>query len=82
MYFEYPGLLWLLVIPALLVLHYIYLELAGRHPHMRVSTSVPWTLKRSPFMSVMRHVPFVLRIFALSMVIVAIAMSEKSRHLL
>ena len=81
MYFEYPGLLWLLVIPALLVLHYIYLELAGRHPHMRVSTSVPWTLKRSPFMSVMRHVPFVLRIFALSMVIVAIARPRSSEQM-
>ena len=81
MYFEYPGLLWLLVIPALLVLHYIYLELTGRHPHMRVSTSVPWTLKRSPFMSVMRHVPFVLRIFALSMVIVAIARPRSSEQM-
>ena len=81
MYFEYPGLLWLLVILALLVLHYIYLELAGRHPHMRVSTSVPWTLKRSPFMSVMRHVPFVLRIFALSMVIVAIARPRSSEQM-
>ena len=81
MYFEYPGLLWLLVIPALLVLHYIYLELAGRHPHMRVSTSVPWTLKRSPFMSVMCHVPFVLRIFALSMVIVAIARPRSSEQM-
>ena len=81
MYFEYPGLLWLLVIPGLLVLHYIYLELAGRHPHMRVSTSVPWTLKRSPFMSVMRHVPFVLRIFALSMVIVAIARPRSSEQM-
>ena len=81
MYFEYPGLLWLLVIPALLVLHYIYLELADRHPHLRVSTSVPWTLKRSPFMSVMRHVPFVLRIFALSMVIVAIARPRSSEQM-
>ena len=80
MYFEYPRLLWLLVIPVLLVLHYIYLELAERHPHMRVSTSVPWTLKRSPFMSVMRHVPFVLRIFALSMVIVAIARPRSSEQ--
>ena len=81
MYFEYPGLLWLLAVPALLVLHYIYLELAGRHPHLRVSTSVPWTLKRSPFMSVMRHVPFVLRIFALSMVVVAIARPRSSEQM-
>ncbi|MBR5836385.1 MAG: VWA domain-containing protein [Bacteroidales bacterium] len=81
MYFEYPRLLWLLVIPALLVLHYIYLELADRHPHLRVSTSVPWTLKRSLFLGVMRHVPFVLRIFALSMVIVAIARPRSSEQM-
>ncbi|MBQ3607119.1 MAG: VWA domain-containing protein [Bacteroidales bacterium] len=81
MYFEYPDLLWLLAIPVLLVLHYIYLELAGRHPHMRVSTSVPWRLKSSPFMSVLRHVPFVLRVFALSMVVVAIARPRSSEQM-
>jgi Ca-activated chloride channel family protein len=81
MYFEYPKLLWLLVIPALLVLHYIYLELAGRHPHLRVSTSVPWTLKCSPLMALLRHVPFVLRIFALTMVIVAIARPRSSEQM-
>jgi Ca-activated chloride channel family protein len=81
MFFEYPRLLWLLVIPALLVLHYIYLELAQRHPHMRVSTAVPWTLKGSSFMSVLRHIPFVLRIFALSMVIVAIARPRSSQEM-
>ena len=81
MYFEYPKLLWLLVIPALLVLHYIYLEIAGRRPHLRVSTSVPWTLKSSPLMALLRHVPFVLRIFALSMVIVAIARPRSSEQM-
>lgn len=81
MYFEYPKLLWLLAVPALLVLHYLYLELRGRHPHMRVSTAVPWTLKRSPFMAVMRHVPYVLRIFALSMIVVAIARPRSSEQM-
>lgn len=78
MFFEYPKLLWLLVIPALLVLHYLYLELAQRHPHLRVSTSVPWTIRKSWFMAVMRHIPFALRIFALSMIIVAIARPRSS----
>ena len=44
MFFEYPKLLWLMLIPALLVLHYIWQEVAGRHPHMWVSSSVPWTV--------------------------------------
>ena len=81
MYFEYPKLLWLLVVPALLVLHYIWLELAGRHPHLRVSTAVPWKLRGTSFMAVLRHVPFVLRIFALCMIVVAIARPRSSEKL-
>ncbi len=81
MFFEYPRLLWLLAVPVLLVLHYIYVELAGRRPHLRVSTAVPWMAKGRSVMSVLRHVPFLLRIFALSMVIVAIARPRSSEQL-
>ena len=81
MYFEYPKLLWLLVVPALLVLHYIWQELAGRHPHLRVSTAVPWKLRGTSFMAVLRHVPFVLRIFALCMIVVAIARPRSSEKM-
>ncbi len=81
MFFEYPKLLWLLAVPVLLILHYIWLELARRHPHLRVSTSVPWTVRGRSFMAWLRHLPFVLRIFALSMVIVAIARPRSSEQL-
>ena len=81
MFFEYPKLLWLLVIPALLVLHYIYLELSERHPHLRVSTSVPWMASGRSFMAMLRHVPFILRIFALSIIIVAIARPRSSEEM-
>ena len=80
MYFEYPKLLWLLVVPGLLVLHYIWLEIAQRHPHLRVSTAVPWLVKRTPFKAVLRHVPFVLRIFALTMIVIAIARPRSSEQ--
>ena len=73
MYFEYPGLLWLLVVPALLVLHYIWLEMAQRHPHLRVSVSTPWKLTGTPFMAWMRHVPFVFRLAAVVLIILALA---------
>lgn len=73
MYLEYPGLLWLLVIPALLVVHYIWLELAQRHPHLRVSTSTPWKLVGTPFMAWLRHLPFLFRLAAVVLVIVALA---------
>ena len=78
MFFEYPKLLGLLVVPALLVLHYIYLELAQRHPHLRVSTSIPWLVKKTTLASSIRHIPFVLRILALSLIVVAIARPRSS----
>ena len=78
MFFEYPKLLWLLVVPGLLVLHYIYLELAQRHPHLRVSTSVPWLVKKTAFASSVRHVPVIFRIIALSLIVVAIARPRSS----
>ena len=81
MYFEYPKLLWLMIVPALLVLHYIWLELAKRHPHLRVSTAVPWTIKPSYAMAVLRHVPFLLRTFALVMIVVAIARPRSSEQM-
>ena len=81
MFFEYPDLLWLMTVPALLVLHYIWKEVSGRKAHMRVSTSVPWTLKGRSFMVFFRHVPFLLRIFALAMIIVAIARPRSSQDM-
>lgn len=81
MFFEYPKLLWLIVVPVLLVFHYLYRELAQKRPHLRVSTSVPWTLRGRSFMSFMRHVPFVLRIAALSLIIVAIARPRSSEDM-
>ncbi len=80
MFFEYPRLLWLLVIPVLLVLHYIYIEKAGRRPHMRVSTAVPWKKHGRSFMTFFRHLPFLLRTFALVMVVLAIARPRSSEE--
>jgi Ca-activated chloride channel family protein len=81
MFFEYPDLLWLMVVPALLVLHYIWLELADRRPHMRVSTSIPWMLTGRSFMSFFRHVPFLLRITALVLIVIAIARPRSSQDM-
>ena len=81
MFFEYPKLLWLMVVPALLVLHYIYLELAERHPHLRVSTSMPWVVKKTTLARSMRHIPFVLRILALCLIVVAIARPRSSEDM-
>lgn len=81
MFFEYPKLLWLLAIPVLLVLHYIYIELSGKRPHLRVSTITPWAIKGRSLMSVVRHIPFILKVFAVSMIIVAIARPRSSEEM-
>ena len=78
MFFEYPRLLWLLVIPALLIVHYIYLELSGRRPHLRVSDIRYWKAGGKSVLSYLRHAPMLLRTVALSMIIIAIARPRSS----
>nr|AIF26537.1 putative N-terminal double-transmembrane domain-containing protein [uncultured bacterium fosmid pJB42G5] len=81
MFFEYPGLLWLEVIPLLLVAHYLYLELRGRKPHMRVSTIDPWKKADTSLMASLRHLPFILKVAAIALIIVAIARPRSSEQM-
>ena len=78
MFFEYPRLLWLLAVPALLVVHYVYLEWSGRRPALHVSSLVPWRIVPSRAATVLRHLPFVLRTAALCLIVVAIARPRSS----
>ena len=78
MFFEYPSLLSLLLVPVLLAALYIYRELASRVPHLRVSNAAPWLSSGGSFLSVLRHLPFVLRLTALCLIIVAIARPRSS----
>ena len=78
MFFEYPDLLWLLAVPVLLVALYIYREASGRVPHVRVSTAAPWAAGGVSPLAVIRHLPFVLRIAAIALIIVAIARPRSS----
>ena len=78
MFFEYPKLLFLLVIPLLLVGRYLYIELRDRRPHLRVSKLEAWTAGGRSVMELVRHIPFVLRIAALCLLIVAIARPRSS----
>lgn len=78
MNFEYPSLLWLLLVPLLLVALYVYRELAGRRPHLRVSTAAPWLQGgRSP-LGVIRHLPMMLRTAALCLIVIALARPRSS----
>lgn len=78
MFFEYPKLLWLLAVPVLLIAHYLYAELTGRRPHLRVSASAPWLKGGRSALAVLRHLPFVLRTAALALIIVAISRPRSS----
>lgn len=78
MFFEYPALLWLLVIPALMLFHYVYIELSGRRPHLRVPDVKFWKAGGRSVLGVIRHLPFLLRTIALVMIIIAIARPRSS----
>lgn len=78
MFFEYPELLWLEIVPFLLVLHYLYIELMLRRPHLRVSVMLPWTKGGFSAAALLRHVPFALKILALVMIVIAMARPRSS----
>lgn len=81
MFFEYPHLLWLLAIPLLLAALYIYRELKERSPHMRVPAIQPWMASGKSVLAVFRHIPFVLRMVAMVMIIIAIARPRSSSEM-
>ena len=81
MFFEYPKLLWLLAVPVLLLIHYLWMELFDRRPHLRVSTAAPWLKGGTSALAVIRHLPFALRLAALVLIIVAIARPRSSTEI-
>ena len=81
MFFEYPRLLWLLAVPVLLAVHYIYMELTGRRPHLNTSVIAPWKAGGRSVLSVVRHVPFVLRLAALVLIVICIARPRSSTRM-
>lgn len=81
MFFQNPKILWLLAIPVLLIAHYVYLELMGRRPHLRVSSTIPWKEGGWSVLSVVRHIPFALRIAALTLLIICLARPRSSTEM-
>ncbi len=80
MFFEYPKLLFLEFALLPLIALYLYRELKGRTPAMQVSNLGRWDYRPSWFKRALRHVPFVLRIAALALLIVAIARPRDSKN--
>ena len=80
MFFEYPKLLWLLLLLIPLTALYIFREIKGRAPSLQVSSLDQWQYKPSWFKRALRHLPFLLRLAALALLIVAIARPRDSKN--
>ena len=78
MFFEYKYLLWLLFVPLLLAALYVYRELSGRQPHLRVSKAEPWLAGGGTALGVVRHLPFAFRMAAMCLIIIALARPRSS----
>ncbi len=81
MFFEYPYLLWLLLLLPLLLALYIYREVSGRRPHLRVSAIAPWKAGGRQALPLLRHLGEALRLVALALIIVAIARPRSSTQM-
>ena len=79
MEFASPKILWFLLLLAPLVAYYIY---RARQGGAAVTVSTIDTVKRAPktLRYYLRHIPFVLRCAALSLIIVAIARPQSAEH--
>jgi Ca-activated chloride channel family protein len=66
MFFEYPKLLWLLLILIPIIFLYVWREIKGKEPYLLVPTITPWKYNVGVFKKILRHIPFVLRCIAIA----------------
>ncbi|MDD4058077.1 MAG: VWA domain-containing protein [Bacteroidales bacterium] len=80
MFFEYPNILFLelLLIPIIAI--YLWRELRGGSPSIRVSHSLPWRGEGGAFKKYARHIPFILRMITVAAIIAAIARPRSSEE--
>lgn len=78
MFFEYPKLLWLLLLIIPVIVIYIYREIKGLSPFIFVSKITPWQYPAGGVKRTFRHFPFILRVIAITAIIFAIARPRSS----
>ncbi|MCI6918087.1 VWA domain-containing protein [bacterium] len=78
MFFEYPALLWLLLLLFPIVAIYIYREYKGLRPWLKVSTIMPLSTKCGGIRRALRHIPFILTCVAIAAMVLAIARPRSS----
>ena len=80
MFFEYPALLYLEFILIPLIALYVWRQIKGDAPSLTVSNSVPWNIKGKGIKRYMRHIPFICRMLAIALIIIAIARPRSSEN--
>jgi Ca-activated chloride channel family protein len=78
MFFEYPKLLFLELLLIPLAAHYIWREIKGKYPSLRVSVILPFNVKEHGIKKILRHILFVLRMMTVALIIIAIARPKSS----
>ena len=78
MFFEYPALLWLLLLLFPIVAIYIYREYKGLRPWLKVSTIMPLSTMGGGIRRALRHIPFILTCVAIAAMVLAIARPRSS----
>ena len=78
MFFEYPQLLWLMIVPALLGALYLFRELTGRRTSLNVASGKQWQSGGRTPLEVLRHLPELLRLAAMCLIVVCIARPRSS----
>ena len=81
MFFEYPKLLWLLLVLVPVIFLYIWREVKGKEPYLLVPVMTPWNYNAGWFKKIIRHIPFILRCIAVALLIFAIARPRSSSKL-
>jgi Ca-activated chloride channel family protein len=77
MYFEYPKILFLLLLLVPIVAHYIWRAWRGITPSLQISTLAGFK-GTNVVLKIVRHIPFVLRCALLSLLIIAMARPRSS----
>lgn len=79
MFFEYPSVLYLELLLFPIALLYLWRELRGGVPTLRVSNASPWRGRGGFVKKYSRHLPFITRLFAIAALILAIARPRSSQ---
>ncbi len=81
MHFEYPKLLFLLAVPLLLALLYLYRQIKDREPHFRVSSLSPWKAGGRSLTAFVRWLPPFLYFMAMCLMVIVIARPRSSTQM-